>query len=81
MKLVMEIGDYEKTGVSKPWVLSHIEPIDKRDGISVRDKSSQTAKLARLIDLSEVLKQKIEEFYQNMISSPPNAPMKTSGEP
>ncbi len=68
MKLVIEIGDYERDGVLNHWTDLHIKPADKCEGMSVQDKAGQTKRFARLIDLSEALKKTIEEFYQDINS-------------
>ncbi len=81
MKLVVEIGDHSKGEIITPWISSQIEPLDSREGISVHNKSGQTERLARLIDLSNAVNEAVKAFYQNRISSSPRAAINTSGEP
>ncbi len=80
MKLVIEIGDFVKDGNLKHWILSRIIPMDDREGLSAYDKS-QTKKIARLMDLMEVVEKSINDFYQNNSISSPSFPINTSGEP
>ena len=80
MKLVIEVGDYVKDGNLKHWILPRIIPMNDREGLSAYDKS-QTKKVARLIDLMEVVEKSINDFYQNNSISSPSFPINTSGEP
>lgn len=81
MKLVVEIGDFEREGKLEHFSFAHVEPSNGREGISTLDKSNQVEKLARLIDLSDVVKEAVERFYQERTISSPSSPIRTSGEP
>lgn len=81
MKLVVEIGDYVKDGELRGWSSCCITPADKVEGISTLDKSKQIDKLSRLIDLSVIIKETVERFYQERTMSSPSSPISTSGEP
>lgn len=37
MKLIVEVGDHSKGEIIAPWISSRIEPLDSREGISVRN--------------------------------------------
>lgn len=80
MKLVIEISDCVKDGNLEHWILPRIIPINEREGLSAYDKS-QTKKIARLIDLMDVIEKSINDFYQNDSISSPSFPINTSGEP
>lgn len=80
MKLVIEIGDYTKDGELRHWFMPRIEA-NSREGISAHDKLNQTAKLARLIDLREVVEEAVRKFYQNNTTSSPSDSSNTSGDP
>ena len=81
MKLVIEIGDYENKGELRHFFMPKIEPLEHSEGISVHDKSSQTEKLARLMDLSECLKRATEEFYAKYLTSASSVSRNTSSDP
>lgn len=81
MKLVVEIGDCVKDGEIQGWSSCCITPADKVEGISTYDKSKQIDKLSRLIDLSAIIKEVVERFYQERTMSSPSNPISTSGEP
>lgn len=56
MKLEIEIIDREyKDGSIFPFVGSKIVPIDDCEGISAHDKLGQVGKLARLIDVANLI--------------------------
>lgn len=80
MKLQIEIGDYTKDNEIHPWITSCIAPTN-REGIPTLDKSKQAAKLSRLIDLSDAIKEAVERFYQDRTMSSPRSSISTSGEP
>lgn len=80
MKLVIEIGDYEKDGKIKNWGDIRIVPMDRREGISTHDKPGQTEKFARLIDLSKALNGFIDDFYSKIDTSTPSQSINFSGE-
>ena len=81
MKLEIEIRDCIRNGKLKYAIGTCIAPDDNREGITTYDKSRQIDKLSRLIDLSEVIKEAVEHFYQNRTISSPSASIGTSGEP
>ena len=81
MKLVIEIWDYEKDGELHHFFMPKIEPSDQLEGISVHDKSSQTERFARLMDLSKVVEEAVNSFYENRTASSPRDSINTSGEP
>lgn len=81
MKLQIVIYDQEINGNRLGFGMeSSIFPAD-REGIPTRDKSKQIAVLGRLIDLSDVIEEAVERFYQERIMSSPSNPINTSGEP
>ena len=81
MKLEIEIRDCICNSKLKYAIGTCIAPDDSREGITTHDKPRQMDKLSRLIDLSEVIKEAVERFYQNRTISSPSASISTSGEP
>lgn len=72
MKLTIEIVDYGEDGKLQHWTSSRIVPADSREGISTYNKQKQTEKIARLIDLSKVLGDCIDEFYSKVNAPTPD---------
>lgn len=70
MKLVVEIGDYVRDGKLEHYCLAHIEPNNNEEGIPTFNKSEQTERLARLIDLSKAVEVAVNNFYYKVSSRP-----------
>lgn len=81
MKLVVEIVDFYYHNALEHNIDVRIMQRDNREGISTLDKSEQTERLARLIDLSKGVKKAVDDFYQKRTISLPSASISTSGEP
>lgn len=81
MKLVIEIGDYEDNGELHHFFMPKIEPLERSEGISVYNKTSQTEKFARLIDLSKALEDEAKRFYEKYFSSASSVSRNTSSDP
>lgn len=81
MKLVIEIGDYENKGELHHFFMPKIEPLERSEGISVHDKSRQTEKFARLIDLSKALEEETKRYYEKYFSSASRVSRNTSSDP
>lgn len=81
MKLIVEVVDYYNRDALEYGIGTRIIPNDSREGISTLDKYKQTEKLARLMDLSEAVKDAVGNFYENRAISSPRDSISTSGEP
>lgn len=80
MKLQIEIGDYMDGSTLRHWFSVNIAPADKQ-GISVRNKTDQTKRLARLIDLADALRVATKSFYQNATTDAPIESISDGNEP
>lgn len=80
MKLEIEVGDYMDGGTLRHWFSVNIAPADKQ-GISAHNKSDQTKRLARLIDLADALRAATKAFYQNATTDAPIEAISDCNEP
>lgn len=74
MKLHIEIQEYtdSKSGKAKPYIDSRVEPLENK-GIDTYDEAGQTAKFARLIQLSKAVEMAVLAFYMNDTGDSPKS--------
>lgn len=79
MKLILTINEYRNKAGKICYEMSPRLATDERDGDEIYDKSQQSEEVARLIELSDKIKETVES-YERTIPLTPMADKKSSTE-